>query len=128
MIEKPRIRRFLVWRNVDLNEVHRLACRRAGVRKHDEVWEYLPIFGYRYFQDGSFLLVLREDPYGRNEEVLFIEEIDLPVDEAARRGVLSEEDAKAIMLNHLYEMLNKILEKSHEDEDQDREDSSDRQD
>lgn len=52
----------------------------------------------------------------------------MPVDEAARMGFLSEEEARSIMLNHLYGLLNQILEEIHEDRDQDRKNPSDHQD
>lgn len=111
MIEKPRIHKFLVWRNIKLDEIDRTS------RPHDDVWNHLPAFGFRCFRDGDLFLIIKADACGRLEEILLAKEVDVPVDEAARMGILSEEEARSIMLNHLYGLLNQILEKSHEDKD-----------
>ena len=111
MIEKPRIRRFLIWHDIKLDEIDRIS------RPHDEVWNHLPVFGFRCFRDGDLFLIIKADAYGRLEEIILAKEVDVPVDEAARMGILSEEEARSIMFNHLYELLNQILEKSHEDKE-----------
>lgn len=131
MIEKPRIHKFLVWRNVKLyeidREIDRIVHRQSGARPHDDVWNQLPAFGFRCFRDGDLFLIIKADAYGRLEEILLAKEVDVPVDEAARMGILSEEEARSIMLNHLYGLLNQILEEIHEDRE-DRENPSDHQD
>lgn len=97
MIEKPRIHKFLVWRNVKLDEID------CTSRPHDDVWNQLPAY-------GDLFLIIKAD-----EEILLAKEVDVPVDEAARMGILSEEEARSIMLNHLCGLLNQILEEIHED-------------
>lgn len=71
MIEKPRIHKFLVWRNIKLDEID------------------LPAFGFRCFRDGDLFLIIKADAYGRLEEIILAKEVDVPVDEAAARWASS---------------------------------------